>query len=237
MKYPVFKDLILFENDDYIVINKPPFLATLEDRSLHATNILKLARQYHPDVQVCHRLDKETSGALALAKNNEAYRHLSMQFEHRQVSKLYHAVAWGIHDFEDLLVDRAIEPGLKGKAKLSRSGKSAQTYFRILEKYSQHTLVACKPITGRMHQIRLHLAYLGASIVGDTLYGGENLYLSSLKRKFNLSKDAEEQPLIKRFALHSVQLGFTLLQGEEITVEAPYPKDFQVLLKMLRQYK
>lgn len=237
MKYPVFKDLILFENDDYIVINKPPFLATLEDRALNATNILKLARQYNPDVQVCHRLDKETSGALALAKNNEAYRHLSMQFEHREVKKLYHAVAWGVHNFEDLLVDRAIEPGLKGKAKLSRSGKPAQTYFRILEKYSQHTLIACKPVTGRMHQIRLHLAYLGAPIVGDTLYGGENLYLSSLKRKFNLSKDTEEQPFIKRFALHSVQLSFTLLQGEEVTIEAPYPKDFQVLLKMLRQYQ
>ena len=61
MKYPVFKDLIIFENDDYILINKPPFLATLEDRALHTTNVLKLARQYHPDVQACHRLDKENS--------------------------------------------------------------------------------------------------------------------------------------------------------------------------------
>lgn len=237
MKYPVFKDLILFENDDYIIINKPPFVATLEDRALNATNILKLARQYWPDAQVCHRLDKETSGALALAKNNEAYRHLSMQFEHREVSKLYHAVAWGVHDFEDLLVDRAIEPGLKGKAKMTRSGKPAQTYFRIMEKYSQHTLIACKPVTGRMHQIRLHLAYLNAPIVGDTLYGGEHLYLSQLKKKFNLSKGSEEEPFIKRFALHSFQLGFMSLQNEPITIEAPYPKDFQVLLKMLRQHK
>jgi len=236
MKYPVFKDLILFENDDYIVINKPPFLATLEDRALNATNILKLARQYHPDVQACHRLDKETSGALALAKNNEAYRHLSMQFEHREVNKLYHAVANGVHDFEDLLVDVGIEPGLKGKAKLSRNGKPAQTYFRILEKFGHHTFIACKPVTGRMHQIRLHLMYLNAPIVGDTLYGGEDIYLSSLKRKFNLSKGAEEEPIIKRFALHSTQLGFTSLQGENIIVDAPYPKDFAVLLKMLRQY-
>ncbi|MGV3639784.1 MAG: RluA family pseudouridine synthase [Adhaeribacter sp.] len=236
MKYPVFKDLILFENDDYIIINKPPFVATLEDRTPNATNILRLARQYHADAQACHRLDKETSGALALAKNNEAYRHLSMQFEHRQVTKLYHAVAWGAHDFEDLLVDRAIEPGLKGKAKMSRTGKPAQTYFRILEKYSRHTLIACKPVTGRMHQIRLHLAYLNAPIVGDTLYGGEHLYLSSLKKKFNLSKGAEEEALIKRFALHSSELGFTSLQGEPLLIEAPYPKDFQVLVKMLRQH-
>jgi 23S rRNA pseudouridine955/2504/2580 synthase len=68
------------------------------------------------------------------------------------------------------------------------------------------------------------------------LYGGDDLYLSALKKKFNLSKDTEEQPFIKRFALHSYQLAFTSLQGEPIAVEAPYPKDFQVLLKMLRQY-
>lgn len=237
MKYPVFKDLILFENDDYIIINKPPFVATLEDRTPNSTNILRMARQYNADAQACHRLDKETSGALALAKNNEAYRHLSMQFEHRQVSKLYHAVTWGAHEFDDLLVDRGIEPGPKGKAKLSRNGKPAQTYFRIVEKFSRHTLVACKPVTGRMHQIRLHLAYLHAPIVGDTLYGGDYLFLSSLKKKFNLSKGAEEEPLIKRFALHASQLGFTSLQGEPINIEAPYPKDFQVLVKVLKQHK
>ena len=236
MKYPVFKDLIIFENNDYIIINKPPFLATLEDRTPQSTNILRLARQYHPDAQACHRLDKETSGALALAKNNEAYRHLSMQFEHRQVTKLYHAVAWGTHDFQDMLVDKAIQPGLKGTAKLSRAGKPAETYFTTLEKYSRHTLLACKPITGRMHQIRLHLAYLKAPIVGDILYKGEHVYLSSLKKKFNLRKDEEEQPIIKRFALHSYQLSFTSLNEEPISIEAPYPKDFQVLLKMLRQH-
>ena len=76
MKIPAFKDLILFENNDYIVINKPPFLATLEDRALFSSNILKLAKEYDPDAQVGHRLDKETSGALAIARNPEAYTHL-----------------------------------------------------------------------------------------------------------------------------------------------------------------
>ena len=236
MKYPVFKDLIVFENDDFIVVNKPPFLATLEDRALNATNLLKLAKQYHEDAQVCHRLDKETSGALAIAKNPEAYRHLSMQFENREVDKLYHAVVQGVHKFEDLEVDRAIQPGLKGKAKLAYKGKPAQTIFNTVETYHRHSLIACKPITGRMHQIRLHLMYLKAPIVNDELYGGEVLYLSSLKRKFNLKQETEEQPLIKRFALHSTQLGFTLMNGEKVVVEAPYPKDFQVLVKSLQQY-
>ena len=132
MKYPVFTDLILFENDDFIVVNKPPFLATLEDRALNATNLLKLARQYHPDAQACHRLDKETSGALAIAKNPEAYRHLSLQFENREVDKLYHAVVWGVHKFENVEVDRSIEPGKKGKAKLAFKGKPAQTILNTL---------------------------------------------------------------------------------------------------------
>ncbi|HEX8349640.1 MAG TPA: RluA family pseudouridine synthase [Hymenobacter sp.] len=237
MKQPDFKDLILFEDDDFVVINKPPFLATLDERVGNAPNILRLARQYHPDMQACHRLDKETSGALALAKNPEAYRHLSMQFENREVKKLYHAVAWGIHQFDNKLVDRSIETTTKGKARLAYKGKAAETHFTTLETFARHTLVQCVPITGRMHQIRLHLMYLQAPIVNDTLYGGEEFYLSSIKKRFNVKEGDTEQPFIKRFALHAAKLIFTRLGGEEVTVEAPYPKDFRVLVEVLQQNK
>ena len=236
MKYPVFEDLIIYENEDYIVVNKPPFLATLEDRTPNSTNLLKIARQYNPDLQACHRLDKDTSGCLVFAKNPEAYRNLAMQFEHREVYKVYHAVAWGNHKFEDHLVNKSILPNAKGVAKLTPQGKPAETYFTTLENYSRHTLIECMPVTGRLHQIRVHLASIGAPIVNDELYGGEQLFLSTLKRKFNLKSETEELPLIKRFALHSHTIGFRLLNEEPVKIEAPYPKDFAVLVKQLRLY-
>lgn len=228
-----FEDLILFENDDYAVVNKPPFLSTLEDRN-ESVNLLRIAREYIGDAQVCHRLDKDTSGALAIAKNPEAYRNLSIQFEKRQVTKVYHAVADGIHQFSDTIVDQPILKQDDGIAKISkRDGKPAVTHFTSLKPFRDHTLIECRPITGRMHQIRVHLAYLGAPITGDILYAGKPFFLSQVKRKFNLKKETEELPLMKRMALHAYSLTFTDLSGQEISVEAPYPKDMAVLVKQM----
>lgn len=229
-----FDDIILFEDNDYVTVNKPPFIATLEDRH-EPVNLLGLARAYTPDAQVCHRLDKDTSGILAIAKNPEAYRHLSMQFEKRTVEKTYHAIVDGIHNFSNLLVDAPILKKDDGVVRIARDGKQAQTYFTSLKSYRQHTLVECKPITGRMHQIRVHLALQGASITGDDVYGGKPFLLSAIKRKFNLKKGTEEETFMKRMALHAFSLVFEDLNGKRVKVEAPYPKDMQALLKQLEQ--
>ncbi len=227
------KEIILFEDDDFFLINKPPFVSTLEDRN-DKTNILGLAREYSSDAQVCHRLDKETSGVLAIAKNPDAYRHLSLQFEHREVSKMYHALADGVHNFNETLVDEPILKKDDGIVRISKSeGKDAQTYFTTIKTYGGYTLVGCKPITGRMHQIRIHLSVLGASISGDDTYGGKPFFLSGIKRRFNLKKETEEQPFMKRMALHAYSLEFDDLRGIRHKIEAPYPKDLQALIRQL----
>ncbi len=231
------EDRILFEDSDYLLINKPPFVSTLEDRH-DKINILALARNYAGDAQVCHRLDKDTSGVLAIAKNPDAYRHLSMQFEHRQVVKTYHAVVDGIHGFQNVLVDLPILKADDGVVKISkRDGKPAQTYFDTIQSFRAHTLVECRPVTGRMHQIRIHLATLKASITGDEIYGGKPFLLSDIKRGFNLKKDTEEASFMKRMALHAFSLEFNDLAGNRQKVEAPYPKDFQALLRQLEANK
>lgn len=231
------KDLILYEDNDYFLINKPPFISTLADRH-EKVHLLALAREYVADAQVCHRLDKDTSGVLAIAKNPEAYRHMSLQFEHREVTKTYHAVADGIHNFSETLVDLPIQKMDDGIVKISKKdGKPAQTYFTTLFAYKLHTLIACKPITGRMHQIRIHLSTLKAPITGDDTYGGKPFFLSSVKRGFNLKKQTEEQPIMKRMALHAYALRFKDLGGIDREVIAPYPKDMQALLRQLSENK
>lgn len=228
-----FQDFILYEDADFVLVNKPPFLSTLEDRH-GRVNLLALARQYVSTAQVCHRLDKDTSGVLAIAKNPEAYRHLNMQFENRQVGKVYHAVVDGIHNFKDELVEAPILKLDDGVVKISRSeGKPAQTWFTALRSFRFHSLIECRPITGRMHQIRIHLALQKAPITGDETYGGKPFLLSQVKRDYKLKKGTEEEPFIKRMALHAYSLQFDDVEGTRRVVEAPYPKDLQALVRQL----
>lgn len=230
-----WRENILFENENYLLVNKPPFLATLEDRST-PQNLLSELRQKEADLQVGHRLDKDTSGVLILARHAEAYRHVSMQFENRKVKKLYHALVDGCHSFQKQKVEAPILKLADGTATISREGKNAETWFQTMEVFSNHTLVECQPVTGRMHQIRLHLALLRAPITGDETYGGRPFLLSQVKKKFKLKKDAEEIPLIKRMALHAYSIEFEDLNNEKISIAAPYPKDFRAVMNQLRRF-
>ena len=236
-KFPKFQELIIHEDDNLIVINKPPFIASLDAREGGEVNILRLAKKYHPDAQVCHRLDKDTSGVLLIAKNPETYRSMSIEFEKRRVNKIYHAIIGGTHIFENLTVDLPIlNKGNKNVTIDRYNGKPSETIFNSIRYFKHFTLVECKPITGRMHQIRIHLATQQAAIVGDAMYKGKPVYLSQIKKRgYTLSKDQEEQPIMKRFALHSKSVSFKL-NDKEYSFEAEYPKDFATLLKQLEKF-
>ncbi len=228
------QDFILHQDDDFILLNKPSGIATLEDRN-DPQNMLTLIRQVEPRAQVGHRLDKDTSGVLVVARHPEAYRHISMQFEKRLVTKTYHAVADGLHRLEQVLVERAILVQKDATVRLAAGGKPAQTIFQTLETYRFHTLLECKPVTGRMHQIRVHAAFLQAPLSGDAQYGGKPIYLSQLKSGFKLKKQAEEEPLMKRMALHAYSIEFEHFNGNKAEFIAPYPKDFRALVNQLQR--
>ena len=236
-KFPKFSELIIHEDENLIVINKPPFIASLDEREGGEVNILRLAKKYHADAQICHRLDKETSGVLLIAKNPETYRLVSIEFEKRRVNKIYHAIIQGTHIFKDLKVDLPIlNQGNKNVSIDRANGKQAETIFNSIKYFKHYTLVECKPITGRMHQIRIHLATQHAAIVGDAMYRGKPVYLSQIKKRgFTMAKDQEELPIMKRFALHSKKVDFTI-DGKYYEFEAEYPKDFATLLKQLEKF-
>ena len=212
-------------------------MSSLADRTYAGPHILQLARDYYPQAQAGHRLDKETSGAMALAKNPAAYTALCKQFEAQQVTKVYHAVLEGNHCFQARQVEMPIAITHKHLAKIDLyNGKQATTIFTTLQNFSGYTLVSCQPITGRMHQIRVHTTTLKAPIVGDSQYGGQVIYLSTLKRHYRLKRHTEERPLTPRVALHAHFLEFMSLKEQKIAIQAPYHKDFSTLVKQLTRY-
>ncbi|MEX0966029.1 MAG: RluA family pseudouridine synthase [Bacteroidia bacterium] len=231
-------EIILFENEHLMVVNKPPHLSSLDERSGGTYNLLGLARKYVSTAQLCHRLDKETSGALVIAKTSETYRHISLQFQNRQVRKLYHAVVSGVLSFgnEEMEIQLPLT-AIKGKARIDKhKGKPAVTIVRPKENFRHFTLCECQPLTGRFHQIRIHLSAVKAPIVSDILYDGTLPMLSKLKRKYHHGQEKEERPIMQRVALHAHTLEFTDPEAKAIAVEAPYPDDFATLMKLLRKY-
>jgi 23S rRNA pseudouridine955/2504/2580 synthase len=236
MKKLNLQDLVLFENKDVMVLNKPPYISSLDERDETRSSIIKLLRAQMSDPQLCHRLDKETSGALVIAKNPETYRAVSMEFEHRRVIKTYHAIADGVHSFDNHEVFLPITQTSKGNVRIDfKTGKEAVTYFTTLKNFKNFTLIKCTPITGRMHQIRIHLSSQRAPIASDIEYGGQMPMLSTMKRKYSFTKWEEEQTIMRRVALHAQRIKFNL-KGEDIEVTAPYPKDFDVFLKLLEKF-
>ncbi len=232
-----FEDLIIFENDDYYLINKPPHVNSLDDRTGDGISILRMAKKYFGESQLCHRLDRETSGILLIAKNPESYRHFSLLFTNRKMIKNYIAIVEGVHNFDVKEVYLPIGPRGDGLMKVDfKEGKDALTFFHTEKFYKNFSMIRCTPITGRTHQIRVHLSSQNAVISGDLAYGGTEPYLSKLKKKYIESSKDEEKPIISRFALHARSLKFIDIKGEEREFVAEFPKDMAVFIKILDKY-
>ncbi|MEM7655650.1 MAG: RluA family pseudouridine synthase [Bacteroidota bacterium] len=230
------QDLIVYEDETIILVNKPLQMASLADKgNLH---LQALAKAYDENLMLCHRLDKNTSGILLMARNPEAYRNIAIQFEKRQVSKTYLTLAGGVHHFDNHLIDLPLYVSTNKRVVVSKQqGKPSQTKVTAEEQFKHATLLRCEPITGRMHQIRVHLAAIHCPIIGDQLYGGKDLFLSKLKKNYQHSSRREEQPINHGFLLHAHQLQFTHPQtGEAFIQQAELPKNFATTMKILRKY-
>ncbi|MGC8886533.1 MAG: RluA family pseudouridine synthase [Verrucomicrobiia bacterium] len=244
---------VLYEDEFLMAINKPAGLLTSPNRyDPKRPNLMKLL---HAGIEQKkdwasqrgleylmnpHRLDIETTGILLLAKDKQTLTALTDLFGTEKVSKKYIAIAHGNPDRDEFEVDVLIAPTPR-KPEIMRivrkKGKRSITRFKALERYAGYTLFECFPLTGRTHQIRVHLKYAGYPIVGDSLYGGTPLFLSSLKPDYKLSKGKIEHPIISTVALHAKELQFIHpVTGEKVIIDAPVPKAIVAAIKYLRQY-
>lgn len=229
---------IILENDLFIVINKPSGLLSVPDRKQSEPSLKDILLQRYGNIYTVHRLDKATSGIIVFAKDEVTHKQLSQLFETREVEKYYLGLVHGSLINETGSIDAPImqHPADNGTMVIHQKGKASLTDYEVLETFKQFTWVKFRIHTGRTHQIRVHMKHIGNSIVCDEFYGdGKPVLLSSIKKKFKLSKhDDEERPILGRLALHSWKLKFEL-NGETYSLEAEPPKDLRALLQQLRK--
>jgi len=222
---------IIFENDELLIVNKPAGMVVHPAAGHDTGTLVHAVLGYDPDIEgiggeerpgVVHRLDKETSGLIILAKNERALRWLQDQFRLREVEKTYIALVDGAPPTPSGRVEAPIGRDTTNRKKMAvqsaKKGREAVSEYITLESFKEHTLLEFHPHTGRTHQIRLHCAFLGCPIVGDMIYGRKNPTLK-----------------IGRHFLHAAKLKITLPNEKQPrTFEAPLPDELMDVLAKLK---
>ena len=240
---------IVYEDSDLLVVDKPAGLVvhpaagnpdgTLVNALLaHVKDLAGVGGVARPGI--VHRLDKDTSGLLVVAKNERAMKSLSKQFAAHAVERAYNAVIWGAPRLHEGLVEGNLGRSpfdRKRIAVLREQGKPARTRYRVLEKFGTErafaSLVECKLETGRTHQIRVHLAHIGHPVVGDATYGRARISPRARTPEEALAYETAQH--FSRQALHAGVLGFHHPTGNKvIRFESPWPADFAGLVQALR---
>ncbi len=238
---------ILYEDKDVVVINKPAGLIVHADGKTKEKTLVDWLLKKIPKIKnvgeplilsdgtkilrpgIVHRIDKDTTGALVIAKNKDAYEFLKEQFQERKVHKVYQAFVYGNLKDDRGMINRPIGKSpsdfRKWSAQRGARGemREALTYYRVLKKTDALTFIEVVPKTGRTHQIRVHFKAIDHPIVKDALYAPE----FSLKQKNQLG--------FKRMALHARELEITLPSGKLLKIVAPYPEDFEKAIKKLHK--
>jgi len=243
---------VLYETEDWLVVDKPPGLAVeperwARDKATLSGALLQMSQERSTESQglslrlrLVHRLDKDTSGAVLVAKNLQTERFLRTAFDEGRVRKRYLALVEGEHplaDGEEEVIDLPLGPDERKSGRMivpGRGGKPSRTRVQVERRFRGYTLLACEPLTGRTHQIRVHLAETGFPLAVDPTYGRRDAFLlSAIKPGYKQKPGRPERPLIDRLTLHASRIGVPGPDGEITWVESPLPRDFERALKQL----
>jgi 23S rRNA pseudouridine1911/1915/1917 synthase len=242
---------IIYEDEFFLVVNKPPGMVVhpakghwrgtlVNALQFHFEQLSKIAGTHRPGI--VHRLDRDTSGLIVVAKDDLAHANLAAQFERRSVRKEYVAITCGVLDRDSDFIERPLGPHPTHREKMAirnteDGGKDAVSYYEVVERFDGFTFVRIYPKTGRTHQIRVHLCHVGCPILADHAYGGRrSLLLSEIVTP--AGSEGQHDVLIGRQALHANRLWLDHPRiREPMEFEAPLPGDFAITLDALRKHR
>ncbi len=244
---------ILYEDSSIVVVNKPANMVVHPGRGsgdgtlaaalqFHFDQLSDVGGQYRPGI--VHRLDRDTTGVILVARDNQVHQRVSAQFEQRTVRKEYLAIVRGVPELESDFIRTFVcaHPRVRERMMVCPEGNGAReavTFYQIAERFHGYALMHLFPKTGRTHQLRVHMQHIATPIIADRLYTGQSEFRRSEIQdadRMSLASGGEDEVLISRQALHAYRLTIRHpVSGSEMTFEAPLPEDFQRTLNSLRE--